>query len=312
MKIFKLLFMFFIIVKSVYGGGLTGADFLNINPSAKYAGSAEAMVAFADDVGALSFNPAAMAYIDKREILFTHIEWFGGAGYEYIGTGQKFLLGGAGIGITFFHQSPFDDIDLSGQIDGKVSAQDFAINAGYAQKIRLLNYDINVGGNIKFIRSKLADYYASSMALDASTILKIKIPKLYKVGGDNLKATLCLQNIGIGAKFGNERFPLPLTLRAGVGYVAYKKEMSELLTGIAYTGYLLDKLHSLNVGAEYGFRDRFFARVGYILTGNLTNKLFLGGTLQREIKNKQFFVHFSFTPNSILGNIYNFTVGVKI
>lgn len=84
-----------------------------------------------------------------------------------------------------------------------------------------------------------------------------------------------------------------------------------MLTGIAYTGNLFDKLHSLDVGIEYGFRDRLFAKVGYILTDKLTNKLFVGGTLQRVIKNKQFFVHFSFTTNETLGNIYNFTVGVN-
>jgi hypothetical protein len=71
-----------------------------------------------------------------------------------------------------------------------------------------------------------------------------------------------------------------------------------------------DDSEKLNLGLEYGWREIFFARVGYGVEYNLTTIAY-GGGLKFKIGKSNLIFDYVLAPFSDLGNIHFFAIGLE-
>jgi hypothetical protein len=299
-----MIFIFLIILSSyVFSEGLSSADFLKIVDLPRNIAMADSRVALAEQIEALNLNPAGLANLEKRNVVFSHTEWIEDIGLEYFGYGQKIFNGGAGLSIFFLHQGEFDNLDLEGNIEGNINAYDLAVNIGYGKNFSSLHFDYSLGGALKFINRKLAKYSSSTFAIDLGFKQKMQLlkNKITTIG-------LSLQNIGPGVKFINESYSLPIIFRIGIGQHAYQSGKHSLYLGISLVNYFIDKVTTLNTGIEYLFSDIISIRAGYTIGESVPYNVSAGLGLVREYKGVKYIFDLSLSPNYILGNTYSISI----
>ena len=264
MKKAGVLIFIFIFPFYIFGSGYSGADFLKINNSAKYAGSANSLIAFAEGADSMNLNPAGLGFLARREILYTHIEWFQDTGYECLNYGHR-IMGkhNLGLSLIWLHHKPFDNYDLDGTRIGTLAPYDFAFKMGHGYHFKLGEVSYSIGANAFGIFRKLADYSKTSIGFDVGGIIQMRLLKLYPKGeNENFRIGVSLQNIGTKIKFGDAAVPLPYTLRLGIGYIPFQFNNNSINLGVSYVNYLADKADSVNLGFDYGYNKILFLRMG--------------------------------------------------
>jgi len=104
---------------------------------------------------------------------------------------------------------------------------------------------------VQFIQQKINDKQAFSGAIDVG----LRYPVSH-----NLNLSFGLYNIGIGPKFIEERDPMPMDIRGGIGY----KPFGEILTLSAdCDAYILDRKYYASVGTEVKPIKYLALRAGY-------------------------------------------------
>ncbi|MBI5554436.1 MAG: PorV/PorQ family protein [Elusimicrobia bacterium] len=237
---------------SLAGSGITGAEFLRINPEARIVGMGETYAAIDSTANAAFTNPAALANNEQRNISATHIVWFGGVQDETLYYQQPLSANwGMGAGLTYLHMDAMAARDDAGVLTGtSYRATDTALSLGIGKK---LAQTFMVGSNFKVIQSKLADKKAQSYAVDAGILWKDIMGKL--------AAGAVVQNIGTKIKFDQESDPLPLALRTGIIYSPLEER--NLLLACDAESYLKDGKINIHAGLEYWLTSFFALRAGY-------------------------------------------------
>lgn len=189
--------------------GSPSAQFLTIGVGGRAVALGEAYSAMADDASALYWNPAALTRVEKRSATLMHASYFADSSLEYGSYGQKLGDWGAfGVSFQYLSAGKISGTDETSLESGETfSPSDMAVSAGYAYRFRdgALS-GLAVGGAGKFIRSTIVDS-ASTFAGDVGVLS----PELFS----RARLSLVLANLGQGLRFGSEREPLPLLVRAG-------------------------------------------------------------------------------------------------
>src|SRR6185369_6415741 len=90
----------------------TGADFLLMSIGARPDGMGQAFSAVADDINALSFNPAGLASLDRYEVGYGHEAFISDVSFDFLGAafpaGQ---LGVLGFGYQMVGVAPFNSTE---------------------------------------------------------------------------------------------------------------------------------------------------------------------------------------------------------
>lgn len=188
--------------------GTTGAQFLKIGVGGRPIGMGSAYAGIADDVNALYWNPGGLAQIKDTEFMAMHNMWFQSINHEYVGfahgLGDK---GTVGLGITYLTVADIEkragDTD---DADGTFSATDMAAALAYGLEV---TEGVYTGLSVKYISQKLDTESATGIAGD--------IGVLYKAS-EQLGIGLAVQNLGTKIKFIETGDPLPMNIKAGVGY----------------------------------------------------------------------------------------------
>jgi hypothetical protein len=155
-------------------------------------------------------------------------------------------------------------------------AWDMVIGAGYARK--LLDR-FSLGGNIRYLHSKLAEQTYDGVSFDVGTI--------YKTSLRSLQLGMSIQNLGpnvtysgtfadyrnesqnagnlVSHEFGDAS--LPTMFRLGIAFNPFEMfgaKVSKDYSAIASVemNHPNDNRERLNLGAEFGYRDLFFLRAG--------------------------------------------------
>lgn len=291
--------------------GTTGGDFLKVTPHARYKAMGESVVADTSDANSLFYNPAGLAEIITREIWLSHVEYIADFRYESITLAQPFSFGSLAFNASYFYMKPFDDIDISGNTQGELKANDMLINIGYARKILdISQFSLSLGGGVKYISSTLHTYKASTIACDLGILFRTTLFKFIKEGSaQNFQAGISMQNLGGKLQYGNESTSLPLKIRGGIAYHAYTwKQHGVLITSeIKYTS---EAEVIPSFGLEYAYYKALFLRAGYIISDALYSySLGLGGSY--KLKGMKLFLDLAFVPYDVLDNVYNVSLGIK-
>ncbi|MFA7228408.1 MAG: PorV/PorQ family protein [Melioribacteraceae bacterium] len=311
--------------------GSTAAPFLNLAVGSRAVGMGGAFVASANDVSALYWNPAGIAFQQNNGTMFSSAKWFADINYNWSGAFLKLGdLGNIGLSVTYLDYGEMEITTLAAQ-DGtgqKFKANDMSISLTYASN---LTDRFAIGGNVKYIQQKIWNTSASTIAVDLgvlflSDIYGLRIGATISNFGAEMKMDgkdLLVQhdinqqiygnNDQILATLNTDNFPLPLIFRIGLAMDLIKTEDHLFSIGV-------DALHpsdndeSLNLGAEYVFNGWFALRGGYksLLLHNSEEGLTLGfGVSYDFAPNLGLFVDYAYQKFGILKDTQHIAVGIK-
>lgn len=279
--------------------GSSGASELLINPWARSSGWGDANVACVVGLEGMYQNIAGMAFTKRTELAFTNTQWMVGSGVVINSGGFATKVGETGVlGLSVMNMN-WGKIDITtadlpeGGI-GTFSPTYNNITLGYAREF---SNSIYGGIAVKMINENIFNVSASGFAIDAGIqyVTGVGKDKAGNRNRDNLHFGITMKNVGTTMKYTgdgmtftgfsengtsmtiehrSQEFELPSLIKIGFSYhirLAPKvDEVNEtvssdhnLIIAANFTSnsFTKDQYH---VGLEYGFKDYFFLRGGYI------------------------------------------------
>lgn len=283
--------------RAVANVGEATAIFLLIAPGARAGGMGEAFVAIADDATATWWNPAGLAFLDKRELTFMHVNWLptfrlDDLYYDFISYIDNIEdWGTVGVNVVFLNLGQTERRDALNTPLGTFSTFETAITGSYGTTV---TDNLGIGLNVKFIYSHLADRgagqergsgVATDFAVDLGLLYHTKEPLLNRPL--SLGANLCNMGPKMAYIDVKQADPIPTNLRFGLAWHlvndTYNKltlayEMNKLLVRkhpdgstdpfyialvTAWTDEPVFKDMTYNMGLEYWYSDLVALRFGY-------------------------------------------------
>ena len=276
-----ILFMF----SSTHGQIRAGASFLNMLPGAKVQSMAAAQTGSLDELHAIFANPGATGFIREWQWTTTYSKWIADV-YN-----ASFIIGKRirnpfsrntrfALGILYQGVPEFDSSD---HVVENTSANDLVLSISLGQPISALSNNISFGCNVKYFKSTLDTYTASSIIFDAGVLART--PRfslgnsLFKYG--IVSTGLSLTQLGPDLKFYRSGTPLPQTIRAGLAIHAGTHNGFQLqISGDYYN--IKDEQDAFSIGAEFCFSNRFSINGGYNFNSDLMSKISFGGTIRLD------------------------------
>lgn len=259
--------------------GTTAAQFLKIGADARGTAMGNAFTAMSGDIGAMYWNPAGLASIQKLESVFVNANWIAGINFNYTAVAINLNQIGV-IGFSMTNLSvPEEIVRTVAQPNGTgefFDANDLAMNLAYAKK---LTDKFSMGGNIKIVRQQIWHANATSFAADLGALFitpfnNIRLGASLSNYGADMKLTGRDQQFSVdpdpinegnvefvNAMYETDAFPLPLIFRVGLAGEIIQNDHYRL-------SFAIDALHPndnaewVNVGLEYAMAEMFFIRGG--------------------------------------------------
>lgn len=260
--------------------GTTAAQFLKIGTGARAVAMGEAFTGQADEVVALFWNPAGLAQLTQREVVFSHSQWLAGLKYQAAGIALPFSaeLGTVGF-LAASLSTPEDVVRTVYQPAGTgetFQSVDLALGVAYA---RNLTPQLAVGGTLKYIRQSVWNTHGSSWALDFGGLYRSDFKHLkvgiavtnfgapLKMGGESSEIFVDFDpdfsgNVPLTAELSASAWELPLLFRMGIAFDLIHSNAIRW-TVVSDFNHPSDNSEYLNAGCEYAFREIFFVRAGY-------------------------------------------------
>ncbi|MFA6548467.1 MAG: PorV/PorQ family protein [Candidatus Margulisiibacteriota bacterium] len=268
--------------------GTSGLDFLKLGVFARPASMGEAFVAVSGDIASSYWNPAGLAPISRRQMMFTTSSLLFDMKYYTLGMVAPSQAGVFGLSVGMLTFGDIAGYDSGGSYVGNFSGYDGLINLSWGKRVREF---LLVGANLKLLTERIKDSTAAGLALDLGTIVDTSLT--------GLSFGMNLQNIGNSVKFISEQTPLPLNLKVGLAYKRIFSQDRLLFTSdlnIPWSG----QSSYLGTGLEYSIRDFLNLRGGLRFPAGSAATLTAGLGLQTEVFN----LDFAYTPYQDIGNMY--------
>jgi hypothetical protein len=162
------IFLTIIVVCNLYCSKLFPTDFVNVKVGARSLAMGNAFTAISDDANLLQFNPAGLALLLKKEIMFSYVSWLGDTPVEYVSYVHPGLYKSLnfGIGLQWFDLT-LKKTDLKGVEMGDLKVRESNTVCSIATKIK---EEISVGLNFKVVSSSLGKYASTGLLLDAGVL----------------------------------------------------------------------------------------------------------------------------------------------
>ena len=274
---------------AVSKAGTSAAQFLKIGIGPRAAAMAGTFTGLADDVTALYWNPAGIAWLKNRQFMAAHSEWFADINHEFAGIALP-LSASSALGVSFtalstpdMEQTTIDQPDGTGIF---FDVQDISIGLSYARR---MTERFSVGVTVKYIQQKLFNETAQTYAVDMGAILH--------TGFKGMRLGITMNNFGgklrldgrdlivsyedTPAKLETQNWPLPISFRIGLAMdiIGLREGLilreSQRLTFLVDGYNVNDAPETMSMGLEYAWNENFFLRGGYRINHDLES--FSGG-----------------------------------
>lgn len=277
-------------VSNVFAVSEAALLFLLISPHARAAGMGEAFVAVADDVSAIYWNPAGLAFQEDRQFTSMYAKWLPQFNlddlYYLFGAYRQSIrgLGTVGINVTYLNLGEQNITEETGpEVVGTFNSNEWAISLGYAT---LLSENLGVGLNVRFIRSNLADVgagaekgsgTANAFAVDLGILKK-------NLFIDRLNFGFNVSNLGPKITYidASQADPIPTNIRVGLAYRLLDQQYNKITLAFDVNKLMVNRSaegpdsvwksmvtawgnddYILNMGGEYWYADLIALRAGY-------------------------------------------------
>lgn len=326
--------MILLVVVAGYGQevkkvGTASAAFLKIPVGARGAAMGSAFVASADDPSALYWNPGGLSRNENRALIVDHSPWLPGLSYNFFGVVVP-IQGAGTLGISVAALSTQEmDVTTPANPMGtgeKFDASSIAVGFSFA---RSLTDRFSIGGTVKYITERIFNCKATGFAVDVGTLYDTPLNGLrlgvsvsnfgtkMRIDGEDLNVRVDIapeqlgNNQSVVGRLKTERFDLPLVMRLGLSYDAWKTE--NLRVTIAADGVNpSDNAQSINLGTEIAFlSERLVLRGGYselFLEDNEKGLTFGAGVKTNIATNVKFVAGYAFQSFVHLNNANRVTL----
>lgn len=303
--------------------GINGATFLKIGVGAKQVALGSAVTTLSGDPHMMFWNPAGIVSENgKTGLAVSHNEWLLAMNHDAFALTHKFEgIGTIGLGLIYVGLSDITaDRDIAPtpetrdlQADQATSATydfyDLAVNLTVAHQF---TDKLTLGASIKFIREKIDDQGANSIAGDFGVI--------YRTGFRDLTLGARMNNLGGDIQYYSISAPIPLQFSIGasmtlagekdsklIGYVdATKPQDNPQLYFGGLEWRLIDKL-SLRGGYKFGYagaRDKFDIKI-------TDEGASFGGGLVIPWSNATLHIDYAFSQFRILDDTHRFSFYIE-
>ncbi len=289
----NLFILVFCTVGAVRAQQLTsGADFLTIDSGARSEGMGGAFTAIADDVTALTWNPAGLALLSRPQAGYLHMLYLSNIGYNFGGVAVPLSAGedtfGLGAGIVNLGTGSFDStLGLA----PAVSAGDNAFLLSFAYRVKSI---VSFGVTGKYILRDLAGYNASAFGGDAGVLL---------TPGDRVRIGLGVFNFGQQVQFISAADPLPLSGRLGLAWKVLDVPHNSLTLAADNGWQFGSQTYTGAAGAEYWYDQTLALRAGF--TGDSYQQHPTAG-VGINVDPVEF--DYAFSPQGTLGDTHRFSL----
>ncbi len=268
-----------LLTESVSAQVRSGAAFLKILPGARQQGLAASLTGGIDEMHALYANPAATGYLREWQWAVNYTEWFADAYNLSITYGRKWRTPwsrDSKIAFGLYYQG-IRDFESTGGLESAASANDLLLTLSYGNPLTFLSRNLSAGGNVKFLRSRLAHFTASSFVFDGGLLFRSNRFKLKTAVFDYaiVSAGVSATHLGQSLAFVSEATPLPTTLRAGMALNFGKHSGLQLQLSGDYQK-VEDENGRFSFGAEVGWGYTVAFRSGYNFSNNILSKFSMG------------------------------------
>ena len=172
--------------------GTTAAEFLLIPATARGAALGGSFAALTNDLGAMHYNPAGLALLERPGVLATNINYVADTRYNFGGFAVPFAGGSKAVGFAItsfgFSNQPVYTVEdpqgTSGQVYGVAET---AISGTYAQQF---SDRFSAGLTAKYVSDRLGDVAGAAFAIDFGTNFHSMI------GGRPIRAAFVISNLG--------------------------------------------------------------------------------------------------------------------
>lgn len=270
----------------------SGADFLTIDSGARSEGMGEAFTAMADDVTALTWNPAGVALVSRPEVGYLHMLYLSDIGYNFGGVVVPLPAGedsfGLGAGMVNLGTGSFDStLGLA----PAVSAGDNAFLLSFAYRVKKI---ISFGVTGKYILENIAGYNASAFGGDGGVLI---------TPGDRFRIGLGVFNFGQQVTFISAGDPLPLSSRLGLAFKVLDVPHNSLTLSADNGWQFGSQTYTGAIGAEYWLDMTLALRAGF--TGDSYQQHPTAG-IGINVDPVEF--DYAFSPQGTLGDTHRFSL----
>ena len=210
----------------------TAVPSLIIGPDSRMGAMGEAGVAIEKDINAQHWNPAKYVFFDNVfGIGLSYSPWLAGLGVNdiylaYLSAYAKASpMDAVSFSLRFFSMGDMEFTNNEGEVIGRYSPREFAIDAAYSRK---LIDNLSMAVSFRFLYSKLANFTpygdqdikpGMTGAVDVSLFYN-KDLRADKVERSNIAWGLCMSNIGGKVSYSTTlvRSFLPANFRTGIAY----------------------------------------------------------------------------------------------
>ena len=275
------------------------ANILEFGSGVRPTAMGEAFCGVADDINAICWNPAGIAWLNKKEISLGHDGYYQDLRVESISGiyPVEDILACVGLNVASLRVGEIIGMDNNGNKIPTPDAGDILVTLSFSQ---IMDEDmrLGVGLGIKWIHQKIAEEKASGMACDIGVLYKGNYKDCpYTVGA-------VVQNIGEKIGFVREKYKLPLIFKIGV---SSRILGDKILCAVDLNKPIKDKVY-LNIGGEYRVTDNIAFRAGF----NGRDQVDMGMSVGIGIKIRNGIrFDYSYEGYEELGNAMRVSVGRK-
>ncbi len=283
--------------------GTIGGQFLKIGVGARATAMGSAFVSVANDASAIYWNPAGVARIQKNVISLNHTAWI--ADISLTQAAYVFHIGffpgtfAVNARSLYMDSQPIRTVFRPDGEGKNFDNGDIAFGVTYA---RSLTDKFSVGLSGNYVQSTLATYSSSAYVFDFGT--------LYDTGYRSLKIGMSIQNLGSDMKFIEDTVKMPTVFRVGMSMNLYEDSNNRILSAAEFS-HPPDNNERANWGIEYGFKEFFFARAGYLFRYDLERySAGVGFKIPSSI-NSEATVDYSYTGMTNLGGVHRVSIDFR-
>ena len=170
-KVLLLLILISAISVTAQVGGRATYQFLNLVTSTRQAALGGKNITNYDyDPTQAMYNPASINPAMDNQLALNYANYigdvnYGTASYAYLWDRRTQVLH---TGVTYINYGAFDGYDENGEPTNSFSGGEIALSFGHARNIAFT--DFHIGGNVKFISSKLEQYTSFGVAVDLAVM----------------------------------------------------------------------------------------------------------------------------------------------
>ena len=235
----------------------TDINWVLIPYGARPAGMGKAFAAEATGVEAVHWNPAGLATLDERSVIFSHMDGVSDTQVEYLTVAFPNRDWG-NVAVTLFLEhlggDPILETDNVGNVLGTLAVWNHISGVGYATPV---TESIDFGVNLKFLFSKLADVLAYSTAFDAGLTWRVS---------DQLALAAVLRNQGPKLQYIDHYQADPIAGRLVLGsrYTLLEDEVNRMIVTADVYQPTSEWSNDINgyVGVEFNYLDMVSIRGG--------------------------------------------------